>query len=291
VASGDAGHTIDAVVTASNGSGQASASAPTVPLIDNFTADSGIDLNVWSELNQQGDTSNNEVGCYLPSQLSLSPTNGLVLSTRYVGAGFNCPAGTPGAFNPLFYQSGAVQMKSVNFLYGTVTVKAQLPAGMNTTHPTIWLLGASCQQPNYLTPGDDGDGDGNDLGYDCAWPNDSGTDAGNSDAAEVDIAETDGTDGVRTTVHVTGAGGGCSPITISTATTAMHTYEVDWTPTALSIKIDGNLVCGPFTGASVPQQPMFLIINDAICNNSFCGPPNPAVLPQQMDIASADISH
>jgi hypothetical protein len=69
VASGDAGHTIEAVVTAHNPARSTAANAPIVPLIDNFDG-SSVDTNVWDVLNQQGDTSNSETECHVTRQVA-----------------------------------------------------------------------------------------------------------------------------------------------------------------------------------------------------------------------------
>ena len=243
VASGDAEHTITAVVTAANTSGSASASASPLPLIDEFNG-SSVQTNLWTVMDQQGDTSNEEVECFLPSQVAES---GGFLTETLISHTVTCPAGTPNSSNPLPDESGAVQMKSVNFTYGTVVVRAKMGSGGNAW-PAIWLLGASCQQPNWLT----------NPGYSCGWPSDE------SDAAEIDIAEIKGfTTGPGTVWQNLIASGGnqsCTPTTSNTNAN-YHTYELDWTPASVIWKIDGIQTC-KFT-SHVPTHPMFLIIETA----------------------------
>jgi beta-glucanase (GH16 family) len=252
VASGDAGHTIKALVTATNTNGSTTAGAPTVPLVDEFGG-SSVDTNVWTVMNQQGDTSNSEIQCYVPA--NTTEGSGDLTETLTHVSSFTCPAGTPGSTNPLVWQSGALQMKSVNFLYGTITVSAKLAGGAGW--PAIWMLGTACQQPNWLTA------NGASGGFNCPWSSDS------ANAAEIDLAEM--VDATSTTVvrenlfnqdaGVSGAPSGCTWPSIATATTAFHTYELDWSAGSLVWKIDGTTECTTTTG--VPSHPMFLIINTA----------------------------
>jgi hypothetical protein len=291
VTSGDAGHTIEAVVTAGNGSGQTSADAPIVPLVDNFTSDPAIDTNVWAELNQQGDTSNNEIECYLPSQLSLDPTNGLSETLAYDSGGFNCPAGTPNSTNPLNYKSGAVQMKGVSFQYGTIVVRAKL-AGGTGAWPTIWLLGASCQSSptapfTFLSGTPD-----SSTGFYCPWAND------NQDAAEVDIAEDLGGNGTTSIGENVYNGNGtfapCSADLGFDPSLGFHNYELDWTPTGMTFKVDGSVPNDNCTVTSgFPTHPMFLIINTALCSvGSNCGHGvDNSTLPVSTQIAWVHVSH
>jgi hypothetical protein len=283
VAPADAGHTIDVVVTASNSMGSTSAAAPAVPLVDDFTADRTVDQNVWDEMSQQGDTSNHEVECYLPHQLGLGAA-GLEETAAYVPGGFTCPSGTPDATNPLNWESGAVQMRSVNFTYGTIVARAKM-AGGTGAWPAIWLLGAACQQPNWLTAGP------GSTGFSCPWPADS------ADAAEIDIAEDLGSNGSSTINEnvfnsSSNVSSSCTYDTGSDLAGTFHDYELDWSPGSLVFKVDGKTTsCGISKG--VPSRPMFLIIDTAICTaSSSCGgTTNPATFPQTTTIAWVRISH
>lgn len=285
VASGDAGHSIEALVTATNVSGSSSpAGAPIVPLIDNFGG-SSLDTNMWTALNQQGDTSNSEVECYEPGQISVA-SNALTISTVNV-ASFTCPSGTPASSNPLTYKSGAIQESATAFTYGTIKVSAQLPGGSNTSHPTIWLLGATCQtsstSPFTFLSGTSG----TLTGYYCPW------DADSSSAAEIDIVETPGSNITTGALHNSALGGSdpfvCSGSTVTNGTTTQNTYELDWAAGSLTWKINGSTVCS--TTTDVPSHPMFLIVNNAICNNSYCGPPSGGSLPQSMIVDYVHVSH
>jgi beta-glucanase (GH16 family) len=284
VAAGDAGHTLTAIVTASNGAGPASATAPAVPLVDEFNG-TNVDTNVWTVLDQQGDTSNDEQECYLPGQVT--EAGGFLAETAaYVSGGFTCPAGTPSypvctgacAAPTKYYESGDVTMKSVNFTYGTVVFRAEFPGSPHTTWPAIWLLGAACQQPTYLTV------NGLDGGYNCPWNYDA------EDAAEIDIAE--GNTGSTTSMYenVYNSSGNVNRACTTPLTdysTNFHTYELDWEPGSLVFKVDGTVTRCGLTGSGVPSHPMFLIINNAIQRGS----PVASTLPQTMTVDYVHISH
>jgi Bacterial Ig-like domain (group 3)/Glycosyl hydrolases family 16 len=297
VASDDAGHTIEAQVTATNSGGSTTANAPIVPLIDNFTSDSGLDTNVWTALNQQGDTSNQEVECFLPSQVSVNSTDGLDETADYIPGGFDCPAGTPDSSNPLNWETASIQMKAVNFQYGTIVVRARMPAAGDDTHPSawpaIWLLGSECQNSStspytYLSGMS-----GIESGYYCNWPSD------NSGAAEVDISEIVGTSGSDTTSYLQNEYNSdasfsqpCNSYQTNVDLSAgYHDYELDWTPTGMTFKFDGvDTGCG--VNADI-TRPMFLIIDNAICTSgSNCGgDPDTSTFPATMSIAWVRVSH
>lgn len=330
VASGDAGHTIESVVTAHNATGTGTADAPIVPLVDNFGG-SSVDTNIWNVANNQGDTSNGEIECYLPGQTAES--SGAMTQTLANVASFTCPAGTPigtlsgslstgspitsipmtaqsgissnaiptgstvtltsgahtqnftssGSNNTggssiavssqtpnfayptstivtaptsLVWKSGATQEIGTAFQYGTITASIQWAGGDGWS--ALWLLGANCQGAVNQWQG---------LGFYCnGTPPTSNWDSDSSDAAEVDIAEifsANSTTTIKENIfNSTGSGGGnlCNP-TISTATTAKHVYQLIWTATSLTWKIDGTTECTNTT--DVPTNPMFLIIDTA----------------------------
>jgi beta-glucanase (GH16 family) len=274
-------------VKATNASGNTTAGAPIVPLVDNFTSDSGIDSNVWAQLNQQGDTSNGEIQCYEPGQNALDPTNGLEETIQHQGSTFTCPAGTPSSTNPLSYLSGAVQEIGTSFTFGTITFSAKF-AGGTGTWPAVWMSGATCQTsataPNTFLSGTSG----TLTGFFCPWPSDA------SDSAEIDIAEvknaTSANNVVAENLITSGGTQSCQP-TISGDETGFHTYELDWTSGAVTWKVDGTQQC-QFT-SNVPTHPMFVIINTALCSSgsSCAGSPNNGTLPQTTSVAWIHVSH
>jgi beta-glucanase (GH16 family) len=288
VASADTGHTIEALVTATNANGSATAGAPIVPLIDNFSG-SSVDTNVWSVLNQQGDTSNDEQECYEPSQVS-EGSSGLTIANVFNATGFVCPAGTPSSSactgacssSTKHYLSGAVQEINTAFTYGTVVFRARMLGHAGSTWPAVWLLGAACQT-SHTAPYTWLSGTSNTaLGYFCPWAYDS------SDAAEVDIAEGDSgtTSTVLENVFNGNTNHACSSPTISDYSQNFHTYELDWSPGSLVFKIDGKATSCGITGSGVPSHPMFLIINAADQRS-----PSTGDFPNTMTVSYMHVSH
>lgn len=279
VASGDAGHTVEAVVTAHNSSGTAASGAPIVPLVDNFGGTS-VDTNAWAVMNQQGDTSNGEIECYEPGKVT-EGSNTLTEAATFTATAFACPgqisggtpasAGCTGTCSSIQqgsaaenYASGAVQERTA-FTYGTVVVQASMAGPEGVLWPAIWMEGANCQSPTFLAFA-------NNTGA-CNWPLDS------SDSAEIDIAE--GLASGSLNEQLQGGGVQCSPAITWTGT---HTYELDWTVGSLVWKVDGVTKCS--TTTNVPSHPMFLIINTA-----QHGSPASGNFPTSTVVNSVRVSH
>jgi beta-glucanase (GH16 family) len=216
---------------------------------DEFNGTS-VDTSLWSVMNQHGDTSNSEPECYLTG--NTAETGGVLSETVEVRM-VTCPDGT----GTSSYPSGAVQMKSFNFTYGTVDVRAKV-AGGTGPWPAIWLLGSNCQQPTWLS-------------NNCPWPQ-PGSD-------EIDIAEfkysSYTTDNQNS---ITGGSGWqiCTP-TISDASQNWHVYTLVWAPGSLTFKVDGTTTCT--MTSNIPSHPMFLILNTAI-GGTGGGGINNSTLPQ-----------
>lgn len=202
----------------------------------------------WVALDRQGDTGNQEIECYRPQNASVTGGD-LVLTTR-VGGGCGD-------------SSAMVQWRSFRMHYGTLEVRALLPGGTGTW-PAIWLLGSDCQQSNISTADNVGT---------CDWPQ-PGSD-------EIDFVEilgsNDGT--VNEAVHREGSNPSCGP-SVSNVSASWHDYELAWTPSSLTWLIDGRTTCT--MTSSIPQDPMFLIINTAL--GGAGGSLNPSTLPQQMKV-------
>jgi beta-glucanase (GH16 family) len=198
---------------------------------DEFNS-SSLDTSKWVALNRSGDSSNQEVGCYAPDHVGVS--GGLLTLRTDVAA---CPDGKS-------YTSGAIQMRSFSFTYGTVEFRSKESGGTGTW-PAEWLLGTNCQQSNVS--------DANAPV--CAWPN-PGSD-------EIDIAEIFSYD--HTTVNEqihSGANNDQCLAHVSDVTQNWHTYQLVWSPGSLVWKIDGVTTCSKTSG--IPSTPMFLIVNTAV---------------------------
>jgi beta-glucanase (GH16 family) len=214
---------------------------------DEFNS-SSLDTSKWVALNRSGDSSNQEVGCYAPDHVGVS--GGLLTLRTDVAA---CPDGKS-------YTSGAIQMRSFSFTYGTVEFRSKESGGTGTW-PAEWLLGSNCQQTNVASA---------DNVSPCAWPN-SGSD-------EIDIAEIMGHDlsTVNQGIHSGGNNDGCRAST-SDVSQNWHTYQLVWSPGSLVWKIDGVTTCTKTAG--IPSTPMFLILNTAV-GGTGGGAVDPSTLPQ-----------
>lgn len=144
------------------------------------------------------------------------------------------------------------------FTYGKVEVRAKLPTG-GGTWPAIWMLGA-----NYATN---------------AWPS----------CGEIDIMEHVGNsqDLIHATLHYPGHSGGngnTGSKTIPNVSTAFHVYKAIWSPAAVKIYVDDELIHSVANDASLPfNKDFFLILNVAMGGN-FGGNIDPAFTQSSMEI-------
>jgi beta-glucanase (GH16 family) len=217
-----------------------------------------IDTNLWTIPNQHGDMTNNEAQCYV---LENATESGGYLRETVTSQATDCPGSGMAS-----YSSGAVQMRKFNFTYGTVEVRAKL-AGGSGPWPAIWLLGADCQYPNWLT-------------NTCPWPN-PGSD-------EIDVAEILNSNhaAVNEQIHSGGNNPGCNGPASPPVDEAFHIYKLVWRAGSLDFWIDGKSTCT--LTSSVPSHPMFLIINLAI--GGAGGSIDKATLPQTTMIDYVRIS-
>ena len=138
-----------------------------------------------------------------------------------------------------------------SFKYGRIEIRAKFPTGVGTW-PAAWMLGDNIGTVN--------------------WP----------DCGETDIVEHLGRDlnKIYGTLHYPGHSGGSAngaTIVIPDATTAFHTYSVDWTPAAVKIYVDAQLFHTVANSAALPfNQNFFILLNMAMGGN-FGGPVDPAV--------------
>lgn len=195
-------------------------------------------------MNNGGRTGNAEVQCFQAA--NTGEAGGYLTETVKVDsscAGFS-------------YTSGAIQMRSYSFTYGTVQVRAKF-AGGSGPWPAIWLLGANCQ------PWRTG------INH-CQWPQ-PGSD-------EIDIAEilNSNHSAVNQQIHSTAGSPGCMP-TVSDTSKNWHVYTLVWAPGKATFEIDGAVTCILTVG--VPSHPMFLIMNTSL-GGTGGGTVNPATLPQ-----------
>ena len=151
------------------------------------------------------------------------------------------------------YKTGDVQWRTKSFTYGTVEVRAKFPAKQASLWPAIWLLGANCQNTNPFTA---------DQNY-LTCPDFSPS------YAEIDIVECDLNNWCQLALWT----GGSFPTCGYNVDTDFHTFTLTWTPSLVSVAIDGKSTGCSFTDHT-PNTPMFLILQTQTGGNG--GNPNSA---------------
>ncbi len=225
---------------------------------DEFTTTS-VDTARWTVLNIHGDSNNNEQQCYIPQNVT---ENGGILEELLEVEHVSCPADTAdGDFGAMTaaYSSGAIESKSFRFEYGTIEARIKF-AGGSGSWPAFWLLGATCQLPNYLTANG------------CKWPNPG--------SEEIDIAEFQHNKIINEQVHTSNGSPGCTALPSNPATN-WHVYSLTWHQDKLIYQIDGQTTCTIST--SVPAEDMFIIVNTS-AGGYGGGTINNTTLPQSTQV-------
>ena len=222
----------------------------------------------WTVISRHGEYAQNETECNTPQQVAV--TNGELVITTAVG-----PA-TCGDFFPdgsvrtqptsWPYVTGDVQWTSLNFKYGTVTIRGKFPSYATGTWPAFWLLGANCQTTNPFS---------GDLGFGgCPLISQTGY-------IEADLVECFGGASGWCQFHVAnpgfGVGNGCDvdyPVD-----TNWHTFTTVWTASSISQYMDGVLQT---TCHQNLNGPMFLIIQTQTGGGG--GTPNNSLLPARLEV-------
>jgi beta-glucanase (GH16 family) len=137
-----------------------------------------------------------------------------------------------------------------SFKYGRIEVRAKFPVGVGTW-PAAWMLG-----DNINTVG---------------WPA----------CGEIDIVEHLGRDlnKIYGTLHYPGRSGGNADgntIMVPDATTAFHTYSVEWSSTTIKIYVDAQLYHTVNNSASIPFNHNFFILFNMAMGGNFGGAIDPA---------------
>jgi beta-glucanase (GH16 family) len=212
--------------------------------------------NAWYVMNRPGDSSNSELQCYFPANVTVANSDLSIVSNYQ-------PGSTCGGSFSSNYTSGMVQWNTFNFTYGTVEFRAKMAGGQGTW-TAVWLLGADCQLSNESSADNTGT---------CHWPQ-----AGSN---EIDIAEI--MNGNFNTVNenafkTTGSESACAASTTDVSQN-WHVYQLVWTASSLTWYIDGTQGCQVTSPSYIPTTPMFLIINTAI-GGAGGGTPNSSTFPQ-----------
>jgi len=212
-------------------------------------AQAGLDSK-WIAYNRAG-APNSSLQCFTSNNIKISDGY-LVLMTKAETMScksFDIPQG------PHRYTSGFVAMRTFNFLYGTIELRAKFGGGMNSgSWPVVWLLDSSCQAS------------------DPTGTDDSCT------GQEIDLAEIlDGNFGqVNEQIHIDNKhNDGCKP-QVSDVSQNFHVYQMDWAAGLLVFRIDGKTTC-TIAMKYVPSRPMYLKFSVHV--GSYGGPVKESSLP------------
>jgi beta-glucanase (GH16 family) len=192
----------------------------------------------WIAFNRAG-APNSNLQCFTSRNVSASGGN-LLITTKSETAScssFDLPYAT------YSYTSGFVAMRSFNFLYGTLEVRAKFGGGASTgSWPIVWMEDASCQASDP-----------------------TGTDD-RCNGQEIDVAEILNSDftHVNQQIHVDNykRHDGCTASTTDTSQN-FHVYQLVWSAGSLVFKIDGATTC-TINRTYVPNAPMYVKINNFV---------------------------
>lgn len=206
----------------------------------------------WTVISRHGEYAQNETECNIPQEVSVA--NGLLTITTAVGPAicgdFNLDGSVRHAPQSWPYITGDVQWKSLNFTYGTVSVRAKFPSENTSLWPAIWLLGSNCQRTNPLTA---------DVAYDTC------PDLNSSNYTEIDITECYQSSWCQLALANyanKGSGGSSWPTCVYPVDTNFHVYSLNWTANAVSVSVDGQPTGCSYKSPewTIPSTPMFLLI-------------------------------
>ena len=204
----------------------------------------------WTAANRQGPPEMGQVQCYTPGQIS-EVGNVLTITTAKLTrtCGDTQVDGTvrwpPTAHA---YVSGDIMTGNFSFQYGTVTVRAAMPASASGTWPAIWLLNANCW-PDQLHTGKSDQDEGA-----CPHPTDL-------QYGEIDFVEClPWAWWCTSTLWSRGVNQGTQAWTLGD--TNYHVFVLTWTPSAITVTMDGASMAS--WNSNIPTMPMFLLIETQV---------------------------
>jgi hypothetical protein len=188
---------------------------------DEFDGNGAIDSDKWHHQTQipgGGSWYNGEIQHYTDRTDNSNVSGGFLYVTAKEEIGYNDQGVTKD------YTSARLNSKFA-FTNGKVEVRAQLPTGVGTW-PAIWMLGKNINE---------------DGAY---WDNEGFGTTGWPACGEIDIMEHWGNNQnfVQSAMHTPSSFGNTSNKggqTVSTASTAFHTYTLEWSPEKMVFSVDG----------------------------------------------------
>jgi beta-glucanase (GH16 family) len=195
-----------------------------------------------------GGWGNNELEYYTNRSSNAIVQNGMLMITavkeNYLGSAYT--------------SARLLSQNKFSCKYGRIEVRAKIPPGVGTW-PAIWMLGS-----NISTAG---------------WPA----------CGEMDIMEERGSEPnkIYGTFHYpghSGSNGNGSTTMVPDATTAFHSYILDWSATSIKIYVDTQLYYTLPNNMSLPFNQNFFILLNVAMGGNFGGPVDPAFTSATMQI-------
>jgi uncharacterized protein (TIGR03437 family) len=207
-----------------------------------------VDISKWYIDNGIGNNGSGDLDCSSPGQVTTN--SGLQIVAQSV-APFNC-GGLGTTPSPYTWKSGYLVSNNFSCLYCNVIVVGTFPSPTQYNNSGVWMLGDDCWIRQKVSGARGG------AAYPaCSWHN--------LGSQEIDVVQSINTTNQYESVYALAGSGqdatGCNPLS-GQRNGSQHTYEMDWTSSAITWKIDGTQVCTEST--QIPASPMFLMIVNMI---------------------------
>lgn len=252
-------NTYTVTVTASSSSGQTIKKTAEVTVnvkapsntpfwAEEFNTDGAPNANIWSYDIGGSGWGNNEAQYYTNRSDNSIIANGVLKITakkeNYQGSAYT--------------SARLISKNKFFFKYGKVEIRAKLPAGIGTW-PALWMMG-------------------NDFDA-VGWPA----------CGEIDIMEHRGSElnKIVSALHYPGRSGGnavVSSLMISNATTAFHTYTLEWTAAHLKFYVDDQLFHTVANSNAIPYNKDFFMLLNVAMGGTFGGNIDPNFTSASMEI-------
>src|SRR5208337_1146691 len=102
----------------------------------------------WTVISRHGEYGQNETECNIPSAIATPPLTITTSYTSHTCGDFNengTVKTTPAVWP---YTTGEMQWATLNFTYGTVTIRGKMPSESTQTWPAYWFMDSVCQNQN-----------------------------------------------------------------------------------------------------------------------------------------------
>jgi beta-glucanase (GH16 family) len=231
--------------------------------------------SAWTIIKRHGEYAQDETECNVPEGVSVD-NHLLTITTTAKSAtcgDFNLDGSERHSPTEWPYTTGAVQWKSLAFTYGTVTYRAKFPPQDTGTWPAIWLMGSNCQATNVVM-------------------SDSARYASCPALQAPGYVEMDMTECFSDTwCQLALAQPSSWPTCDYPVDSDWHTFTFEWTPSAISVSMDGRTTACGFSAADgyiIPSTPMFLLIQTQ--TGGIGGTPNDSNLPALLQVSNVTVS-